>query len=123
MTSIASWIKEQTDLCEKATPGPWEYFGKGSGRLDVGPSLLSRIPKLSSHISYYEPSGPVNSRVNSAIFAANSRTALPKALLALECARKALESVKNNVCAPNEANNDQAIAMNALQRLEEIVGE
>lgn len=25
----AAWIKEQLELCEKATPGPWEEYGTG----------------------------------------------------------------------------------------------
>jgi hypothetical protein len=75
------------ELHKAATPGPWYAYGKGSGRVEISPKILT-YTKYEPLISYYDPQPqPYTDRKNSAEFAAQSR------MIAPELARHYLKAV------------------------------
>lgn len=88
-------IKELRELCEKATPGPWEMTPTSAGYL-----INSGDQRITSAICYYDDEGFPTAEPcvhgSEAQFIAAARTAMPQLIAEVKRLREALDFYANN---------------------------
>lgn len=99
MSDKPDWVAETRALCDAATPGPWEHVML-PGREDPPESGKRHVAVVNAHISLAITRRP---RAVDCDFIATARTALPRALTALEAA-DALAAAVSDGCGCDQCN-------------------
>lgn len=94
--TIDKFIRENLELCEKATEGPWDYYNRepSDDGVCVYFEFFGSTTKLGINPFMIIDRNKIGTQVEDAQFITNSRTALPKALKALEKAYECLHYYK-----------------------------
>ena len=82
--TLDDWLKQQEELCEKATKGPWSVYSRGKKRatitIDIGTVPVGHRPCIVDWPGFDSNGLLVQQNNSNADFIASARTSLPLAL-------------------------------------------